>query len=166
MPHCNVHLLNVVRGIGRDGNAKLRNFFHLSASAARQGYRPDAHPARQPHRQNDVPAVAARGKPHQQISGTAHSLQLPGKHRLITVIIAHGGQDGSIHRQGQRIHGGAVQLVTPHQFGGQVLGIRSGASVAAEHDLIPGLKGIRTNAGNLLNIPGHGSQGFEIVRYP
>jgi len=36
---------------------------------------------------------------------------------------------------------------------------------SAEHDLVPGLEGIRADAGDLFNLSGHGGQSLEIIRY-
>ena len=77
---------------------------------------------------------------------------------LVAVVVAHGGEVGRVAVQRFGVERRTVVVEASAQFGGQVLGVGSAASVAAEVDLAAALQRGDDDVGSLL----YASQEFAV----
>lgn len=83
----------------------------------------------------DVGAGAAGGDAEGDIAGLGEGFDLAGEDGFKAEIVAVGGQDGGVGREGESGQCGAVFAVAHDELGGEVLGICGAAAVAEEDDL-------------------------------
>lgn len=84
---------------------------------------------------DQIRRIATRGEHHQRIPWTSESLDLPGEHPVIAVVIGDARQRSRIGTETQGRHGGAFLAVASHQLLGHVEGIGGTAAIARGENL-------------------------------
>ena len=86
--------------------------------------------------------AAAGGEGYEDISWTAKGLHLAGKNLFKAVVVAEAGERGSVDGQCDGRPARAFAAEAPYQFGCEVLGVGSAATVAAYQYLAARAQGI------------------------
>jgi hypothetical protein len=91
---------------------------------------------------DDVRRIARRRDREQHVAFRPERAHLLREHLLERVVVRHRRQQRRVGRERDRRQLGSLALETPDELGGEVLGIRRGAAVAAREDLAVGEQAI------------------------
>ena len=129
-----MHLLDS----GRDGGGHYQRVIHqvskLAPVPAQQAQGAHSQRLRAGHRPNDIGAIATGADANEQVPRAPQGLQLAGKDLVETIVVANGGEGRSVRGERDSRQGPALLQVAATQFGGQMLGVRGAAPVAADQD--------------------------------
>ena len=129
----------------------------------------DAERARALEGLDAVLRVARGGDGEQYVAGLAESFDLALEDVVEVIVVADRGEDAGVRREGNRAESRAVDGEACNELGDQVLSVGSGASIAADEQLVAGLHGVGGEAsggddgvvdGLIAEDAGHGGDGL------
>jgi len=136
----------------RNTNQKIAEIVHIAAAPTRQADRYETSFARRLQGSEDVLGSTGRRNAKKYIASSSESLHLAREDLLIPIIVADGGQNGAVCRQGEGRERRAIEVEPPHEFAGDMLGIGRATAVSRNQDLVTGtqrfnhaLRGISDN---------------------
>lgn len=126
--------------------------FGEAATLAQEGDRGDPATAGLLESGENVARLSAGGQDDENIPLLTESRDLTRKDLGEIIVIPDGREQSRVDREGHRRIGAAILLEPAGELRGQMGAVARAASVAAEHQLVPGEQGISHGGGGLLKI--------------
>ena len=125
-----VALLNARRNLRRGADAMIGNSAEFAARFAGESHSGQAKFFCGEQTGDYVWGIAAGGDADGNVAGTGQGFDLAGENLIETVIVANGGEAGSIDGESQSGERRPVKGEAADEFGGDVLGIGGAAAIA------------------------------------
>jgi hypothetical protein len=136
-----VGLLDVHGDVGGNDNVVLAEGAHLAAVGSGEADGGDVLLVGLLEGGDEVFGVSGGGDAEEDVAGLAEGFDLAGEDGFVAEIVAGGSEDGGVGSEGYRAECWTIDSEADDELGDEVLGVRGGATVAGDEELVAFLHG-------------------------